>query len=181
MLSPTLRFLALMTLVPSAPAAVPLVDGRCDDYGVAGARAEVPTAGVILHQRARDGSLWLCATVPKGSLPVLDLRLHLPGGPVVLHVSRQLGEWPGDASAWWTGPARPDWWVTPGWTAMPLRWRGPGVPQHLAADGVELQLSAARFGPGPLRADVSLQGLAGIPAADGRLLYTLTLDFGALP
>jgi hypothetical protein len=152
---------------PSAPksAAYPLLDGHCDEYRELAQDRHTVAPGVELFVFQDHDYVWLCYTLPSGSLGTMDMILTAPAltEPQNLHVSAQLGEWPAAKPELAPdGPASDRWWNQHGWTALPVPFNGmteDGKPKWRPTPGRELQLGKARFGRGAWKLRLQIHGL----------------------
>lgn len=149
--------------------APPLVDGSIEDFKALGV---IPTnlgPGVDLYFYQDKHYVWIAYDYPDGSWGTLDLKLKTEelDGPLNLHVSAQVGEWPLDNPE--LAPKNPEsnyWWNTNGWTANAV-WtngmdRSGDVPRYRFknAKARELQLSKKRFGRGEWKLTMEIRAIA---------------------
>lgn len=156
-------------LLAATPAPTPLLDGRCDEYGPLAAVQWPLAENITVFAWQDEHHVWLCATLPEGSLGVADMVLQTAvlAAPVNLHASAQLGEWnPSDES---TIPATANsdkWWNNDGWYANSIRINGMVEadgrqrPKMLNDAGREFQVSKQRFGRGEWQINITLNGIA---------------------
>lgn len=98
-----------------------LLDNQCGEAEWAGAARTPIAEGVILLAMADEDYVYLCWTLPPGSLGALDFYLIVPGeASRNMHVSAQVGDrWLGPNG--WSDYA---WGEHPGWFGAPVRATG---------------------------------------------------------
>ena len=154
--------------------APPLVDGRVDDYKALGIDPIHIADGVDLYFYQNQHFVWIAYTYPEGSWGTLDMEVQSEklNGPLNLHVSGQLGEWPVNHPE--LAPDSPEsdrWWNMDGWIANEV-WpngmdRSGATPRYKFknAKARELQLSKDRFGRGEWQIRLNIRA---IQTADGQ-------------
>ncbi|TFW20170.1 hypothetical protein E4L96_10635 [Massilia arenosa] len=159
-------FVATHAGAASLPA--PMVDGDCAEFRPLGARMIALSPQVQLFVYEDEHYVWMCYTLPPGSMGQLDMVLATPALPAALnlHVSAQLGEWPAGRPELVPKNAESDaWWQVQGWTANTLHVNGMDTsgqqPRYRWKEtpGRELQLSKARFGHGTWTVSMTIYGI----------------------
>jgi len=159
-------------------ASYPLLDGRCDEYAALPHDAFAVARGVELDVFQDRDYVWLCVGLPPGDFGAVDLVVATPGlaGPLNLHASAQLGEWPAtqpppaDASSSTWGNQR-------GWSAVTVPFHGTddaGQVRFSPTPARELQLAKQRFGRGAWRLDLTVHAVSTI-GGDARFAHTLAV------
>lgn len=135
----------------------PLIDGQCNEYEALNAETFALAHGVKLHIYQNEHYVWLSYCYPEGSFGILDMELETArlDGPLNLHVSAQLGEWPLNKPELKPKNSTSDkWWNHQGWTANAIWLNGLNrteertSPNWKVPPARELQLSKQRFGRG---------------------------------
>jgi hypothetical protein len=149
--------------VQAVPAGPILLDGRCDEAAWAKAAPTALDDGLTLSAVADRDSVTVCWRFPAQTLS-LDLYIEDARGQLHdLHISAQTGERTRTAQGW------PDWKAFGqhhGWYGPPFAFSGfktdeSGTRRIVFAPQPyrELQLTKARFGPGPWRVMVEAQAM----------------------
>ncbi len=137
--------------------APPLVDGHIEEYAKLGVEPILLDPDVHLYFYQDDHYVWIAYDYNEGSWGTLDMEIESPNldGPLNLHISAQIGEWPiNNPELAPDGPESDRWWNARGWYANEV-WangmdRSGDEPRYKFknAGARELQLSKARFGKG---------------------------------
>lgn len=183
---PVLFFYSCHNTTNPAP---PLVDGSCQEYEGLEAQIIALDYGVKLHMYQDDHYVWFCYCYADGSFGTLDMEVESPNldGPLNLHVSAQLGEWPINQPELAPKNSQSDkWWNHKGWTANEVWMNGLNrteertSPRWKNAPARELQLSKTRFGRGDWKIKMQInsvkkpdEGLASITFPADADTYTL--------
>ncbi|MCE7993432.1 MAG: hypothetical protein HEP71_15705 [Roseivirga sp.] len=159
----------------TAQKAPPLIDGQCTEYERLNAKTISLAHGVKLHIYQDQHYVWLCYCYREGSFGILDMKLETSqlDGPLNLHVSAQLGEWPLNKPELQPENSTSEkWWNHNGWTANAVWLNGlnrteentsPNWRNPLAR---EIQLSKDRFGRGEWKVKMNI---GSIMTAEGAL------------
>ena len=148
--------------------APPLVDGSIEDYLRLGVTPINLEKEVNLYFYQDQHYVWIAYDYLDGSFGTLDLVIESPNlnGPLNIHVSAQIGEWPVDSPE--LAPDNPEsdrWWNHNGWYANEV-WsngtdRSGDTPRPKFKNGQarELQLSKERFGRGVWKIKMNIRAI----------------------
>lgn len=168
-----LQILALLLIfvacqTPKETQAPPLVDGNIDDFKALNVTPISLMEGVDLYFYQNQHFVWIAYTYPDGSFGTMDMHLESEklDGPLNLHVSGEVGEWPVNNPE--LAPKNPEsdrWWNMQGWIANEV-WpngmdRSGETPRYKFknAPSRELQLSKARFGQGEWKIRLNIRAI----------------------
>ncbi|KRA66292.1 hypothetical protein ASD79_03155 [Caulobacter sp. Root655] len=147
--------------VQAARAGPILLDGRCDEPAWVKATPTVLGEGLSMLAVADRDTVTTCWRFPVQTLG-LDLYIEDAQGALHdLHISAQTGERTRTAQGWpeWTGFGQHHGWYAPPFAFSGFKTDDGGVRRIVFAPqpSRELQLTKARFGPGPWRVMVEAQ------------------------
>lgn len=150
--------------IQAAAAGPLLLDGRCDEAAWTKAVLAPLDEALTLSAVTDRDSVTLCWRFPVQTL-ALDLYIEdAQGGLHDLHISAQTGERTRTAQGWpdWTGFGQHRGWYGPPFPFGGFRTDETGArrPVFTPQASRELQLTKARFGPGPWRVMVETQVMA---------------------
>jgi hypothetical protein len=140
-----------------------LLDGRCDEAAWTRASPTRLDEGLTISAVADRDSVTVCWRFPIQTLS-LDLYIEDAAGALHdLHVSAQTGERTRNAQGWpdWTAFGQHRGWYAPSFAFGGFRTDESGTRRVVFAPQPyrELQLTKARFGPGPWRVMVEAQAM----------------------
>lgn len=138
-----------------------MIDGEIApaEWAKAGRLALGPS--LTLYAQQTEDYVYLAVQPEKAAFLAVDLYLQPANGPEInLHASAKLGERLRDGGKW---PAW-KWWNHHGWTANFARATSFDKREFLPDAAREFQITKERFGPGPWKVRIELEGAAGTTA-----------------